>query len=447
MSRGDDEKLHPLSRRAWMSGASGAAAYVAGLGCGEGRGSRWDGRARSPRRTLRVWAHQGQEAENTALRAVAASFARAHQPRSEAVELSFFPDHHYIERLSVAAAARELPDAFELDGPLVARFVDAQLLMPLEPFLSEAELGDFLPSIRTQGSIDGRLYALGAFESAAVLYLDRERLAAAGVTLRPGGAGPPWVEFVDACERLSASGIRAVALHMGESADEWFTYAFSPLIWSGGGRLIDATGTKVRGVLASPENVASLRAWQGLFERGFASSAPVDPDPFGSGAAAMDWSGHWMARQHLARKGRELDVMGLPRFRVEASACGSFCWAISLHTEHAELAGQWLRWVTDSVTGIQPLVAANGGVPARRSAFAAFPEYGQPPYALFREQLERSAHPRPRTRFYGTLTREFAGALRDIARGAAVSTRLERAEREVAAVIARRLGAGRERDG
>ena len=148
------------------------------------------------------------------MRAIAASFGRAHEPRSEAVELSFFPDNHYIERLSIAAAARDLPDAFELDGPLVARFVDARLLMPLEPFFSELDLQDFLPSIRTQGSIDGRLYALGAFESAAVLYLDRERLAAAGATLPPGGGGPPWVEFINACERLTASGIRAVALHM-----------------------------------------------------------------------------------------------------------------------------------------------------------------------------------------------------------------------------------------
>jgi multiple sugar transport system substrate-binding protein len=381
------------------------------------------------------------------LRAIAASFGRAHEPQSEAVELSFFPDNHYIERLSIAAAARDLPDAFELDGPLVARFVDARLLMPLEPFFSELDLQDFLPSIRTQGSIDGRLYALGAFESAAVLYLDRERLAAAGVTLPPGRGGPPWVEFIDACERLTASGIRAVALHMDDSADEWFTYAFSPLIWSGGGRLIDPTGTRVRGVLASPENVASLRAWQGLFERGFASNAPVDPDPFGSGAVAMDWSGHWMARRHLSRQGRALDVTGLPRFGAAASACGSYCWTVSRRAEHGELAGRWLRWVTDSQTGIRPLVAANGAVPARRSAFAAFPEYGHLPYALFREQLETSAHPRPRTPFYGTLTREFAAALRDIARGAAVSTRLERAERDVEAVIARRLGSRRGRDG
>lgn len=430
-----------------MSGTAGAAAYVASLGCGEGRRSRWSGGAAAVRRTLRVWAHQGREAENAALRAIAASFDRVHEPRSDAVELSFFPDHQYIERLSIAAAARDLPDAFELDGPMVARFVDARLLMPLEPFFSEAELHDFLPSILTQGSIDGRLYALGAFESAAVLYWDRERLAAVGATLPPGAEGPQWVDFIDVCERLSAAGIRAVALHMGESADEWFTYAFSPLIWSGGGRLIDATGTVVRGVLASPENIASLRAWQRLFERGFASNAPVDPDPFGSGAAAMDWSGHWMARRHVARKGPELGVSGLPRFRTNASACGSYCWAISLRAEHVELAGSWLRWVTDSGTGIQPLVAANGAIPARRSAFAAFSEYGQLPYALFRRQLETSAHPRPRTAFYGTLTREFAAALRDIAHGAAVSTRLERAERDVDAVIARRPGTRWRRDG
>jgi hypothetical protein len=97
MAQPEDEKRSP-SRRAWMSGAAGAAAYVAGLGCSEGQGSRRSGRAPAPRRALRVWAHQGQEAENEAVRAIVASFGRAIAPQSEAVELSFFPDHHYIER-------------------------------------------------------------------------------------------------------------------------------------------------------------------------------------------------------------------------------------------------------------------------------------------------------------------------------------------------------------
>ena len=85
-----------------------------------------------------------------------------------------------------------------------------------------------------------------------------------------------------------------------------------------------------------------------------------------------------------------------------------------------------------------PIVRANGAVPGRRTAFAAFPEYSSNPYRLFRHQLETIARPRPRTPHYATLTQHVAAALREIARGAGVATRLRLAENQVQAVIDRR---------
>lgn len=422
-----------VPRRSWLTGVTSLALLPT---CRRG--------TQAPH-TLRIWAHQGQEAEHAALRRIAGAFERASDAGGAAVELSFFPDYHLTERLSIAAAVGDLPDVFELDGPLVARFADAGLLAPLERFFSPAELDDFLPSVRAQGSLGGHLYALGAYDSAAVLYYDRERFAAAGVEA-PGLDGFVWPELMAACDKLAASGVRPLAAHVGETNDEWFTYAFSPLLWSAGGRLIDTSGTLVQGVLASSTNVTSLLAWQALFERGFASKAPVDPDPFGNGDAAMDWSGHWMARRHQARKGAALGVMSLPRLgAAPAHACGSFCWSISASARQPELARRWLRWVTSTETGVRPLVEANGAVPARRSAFATFPEYRGLPYALFREQLEHGARPRPKTPFYASLTREFAAALRDIAQGACVERRLMEAEYYVQREIDRRLPAQRER--
>lgn len=398
-----------------------------------------DPRAERAGHVVRVWCHQGQEAENEAMRKIAAAFNAAHAAEGVAVELTFFPDFQFTEKIAIAAAARDLPDAFDIDGPLVARYVAAGLLAPLDPWIGPAERADFLPTILAQGTIDGRLYALGAFDSAAVLYYDRETLGRAGVTPPAGGAGWTWDEFVEACRRLRAAGLEPVALHMNESADEWFTYAFSPVVWSGGGALIGPDGRTVRGVLGSPENIRSVTAWQDLFRAGFAATDPVDPDPFGNGAVAMDWSGHWMARSHLEKKGDRLGAMPLPRVGDQPAApCGSWCWGVSARARNPGLAARWVRWVTDTAHGVVPIVRANGAVPARRSAFAAFPEYSTTPYKLFREQIESFARPRPRTPFYAALTRGFAAAVRDIARGADVATRLRMAELEIQQVIDRR---------
>lgn len=400
-----------------------------------------NGAARDSRQPLRIWAHQGQEAEHQALMAVARAFNESRTGRRGRVELSFFPDFQYGEKLAIAAAASDMPSAFELDGPLVARFADARLLEPLDPFISAAERADFLPTILEQGTISGTLYTLGAFESAAVLYFDRPLFERAGVEPPPPTRAYDWPRLLTTCERLKRHGIEPLTLHMNESADEWYTYAFSPVIWSAGGRLIGSDGVTVRGVLASPENVRSVRNWQLLFERGYAAADPVEPDPFGNGRVAMDWSGHWMLRSHLVRKAERLGIMPLPELGpYPAAPCGSWCWGISSQGEQQALAADWVRWVTSTEHGVVPLIRANAAVPARRSAFADFPEYEQFPHRLLRDQLEHAAHPRPRTPFYASLTQHFAAALRDIARGADVGKRLRSAEQQIARVIERRLG-------
>lgn len=391
--------------------------------------------------SVRIWAHQGQETEHRALQSIAAAFNEAHRDQGWRVELTFFPDFQFTEKIAIAAAAGDLPDGFEIDGPLLARYVDAHLLAPLDAELSASDRADFLPTILEQGTIDGRIYSLGAFDSAVVLYYDKKMFAAARVIPPAGNAAWTWAEFLDACGKLRSAGIEPLAMHLDESADEWFTYAFSPVIWSGGGELISADGRRVAGVLASKVNVHSLTAWQTIFKKRYAATDPVDPDPFGHDKVAMDWSGHWLARTHLEHKGARLGAMPLPRMGEKSVApCGSWCWGISATTKNATVAAAWVRWVTGTDTGIIPMVRANGAVPARRSAFAAFPEYANLPYRLFREQLEHNARPRPHTPFYATLTRHFAGALRDIARGADPATRLSQAENEVQKVIDRRLG-------
>ncbi|MEO8185158.1 MAG: hypothetical protein ABI895_40645, partial [Deltaproteobacteria bacterium] len=97
-----------VPRRTWLRGM-GAAAIVGALGC-QSRAVRASG---GPSRTTRVWAHQGQESENAALRGIAAAFERARESSGGRIELTFFPDHHYTERLGIAAAAHDMPDAFE----------------------------------------------------------------------------------------------------------------------------------------------------------------------------------------------------------------------------------------------------------------------------------------------------------------------------------------------
>jgi len=389
-------------------------------------------------KVIRVWCHQGQEAENRAMRDMVQAFNKAHSPEGVRVKMEFFPDKQYTEKLISAAAVGDLPDALDLDGPLVAQFVQAGLLRPLDPWFDEQVREDFIPTILQQGTIDGKLYALGAFDSALVLYYDKNMLAKAGVEPPPPEQAWEWGQFLHACRQLKEAGRDPLAMHMGDSSDEWFTYAFSPVIWSAGGALISPDGGKVEGVLNLPTNVAALKQWQRIFQEDLAATDPVNPDPFGSGETAMDWTGHWLAPSHLEKKGEALGAMPLPKMGEEKVApCGSWCWGVSSAAEDPDTAVLWVKWATDPIHGIKPIVEANGAIPARKSAFGEFPEYERMPYRLFRQQLLHWARPRPRTPHYATLTQQFAAALRDIARGADVQQRLDEAAQAVQRVIDR----------
>jgi len=428
-----NERQQGTCARAWRR-VLVAAVLAWTAGCGPA--------PRDAAQVVRVWCQQGQEAETRAMREIAAAFNAAHAGHGVEVHLTFFPDHQYTEKVTIAAAARDLPDVLALDGPTVAQFVHADLLRPIAGWFSAEELADFAPAIRAQGEVDGVLYALGAFDSAMVLYYDRDLLAAAGVEPPGDYEGWTWDEFLAACGQLKATGFDPVALHMDLTGDEWYTYAFSPVIWSAGGRLIDEETHQVDGVLNSPLNAATLRRWQEVFARDYADRAPVDPDPFGSGRTAMDWSGHWMARAHLDKKGDRLGAMPLPAMNhAPAAACGSWCWGLTQDARDPDAAALWLRWVVDPVQGILPIVSANGAVPARASAYALFPDYDETPFRLFRHLQETAARPRPRTPFYPTLTQHVAAALRDIARGADPGERLDRAATQVQQLVNRQRGA------
>ncbi len=390
-----------------------------------------------PLRTVRVWFQESSEAEVRALRAIATSFNLAHEHRGARVILEFIPEQDYARELATAFSTATGPDALTLDGALVARYAQTGFITPLDSWFDRNELEDFLPTVREQGTVGGRLYSLASLESAAALYYDREMLSRADVVAPPEGRAWTWPQFLAACERLRAAGVAPVALHL-DASDDAVLSAFSPVIWSGGGELVAGGGRRVRGIIAGPENVASLEAWQTLFEKNYAVVAEPDSDPFAEGLVAMDWNNHFAARSHLRRKGDTLGAMLLPRLGTRSVApCGGWGWAISKRARDPEAAALWIKWVTDLRHGVEPLVRATGGVPARRSAFALFPEYSRPPYRLFRDQLELAGRPRPHTPHLDVIAEGFAAALRDIARGAEVGPRLRSAEDEIAAAIER----------
>lgn len=372
--------------------------------------------------TLAVWAHDGTDAERAVLEQQVAAF-NADQDAVE-VRLRVVPEGDYNDALQTAVASGDLPDVVEVDGPLLAGYVHQDVLVPLDGLLPDRVLDAQLPSLRSQGTLDGRTYAVGAFDSGLGLYADRRALRAAGVAW-PTSAEQAWTarEFTDALGALAARDPdrKVLDVKLNYGVGEWLTYGFAPLVASAGGQLIDPETLSPRGRLDGPATrraLAVLRGWARF----------VDPneedDAFVTRRVPLSWVGHWLYRDYAEALGEDLLVLPLPDLgHGTKTGQGSWTWTVSARDEsHQEAAATFLTYLMQDEEVLRK-AEANGAVPGNTSALATSTLYAEDgPLRLLADQLLRScgdkeptpacvAVPRPVTPGYAALTSQFAQAV------------------------------------
>ena len=190
---------------------------------------------------IEVWAHAGQKRERAVLLDQVSRFNAAHPDLQ--VRLTLIPEGSYNAQVQAAAVAGDLPDLLEFDGPFLYAYVWQGRLRALDRLLPKALLSDLIPSIIAQGTYHDRLWSVGTFDSGLGLYADRARLDRAGIRIPT--LAQPWTlaEFTGIFERLAADDPDGQVMDLKLNyAGEWYTYAFSPMIQSAGGDLIDREG-------------------------------------------------------------------------------------------------------------------------------------------------------------------------------------------------------------
>ena len=220
---------------------------------------------------VNIWAHQGQESEVKAIKQIIDSFNKAHTDIE--AKLTIIPSgfkHSYETKITSAKLSNKLPDVLDVDGPFVAQYAWSGILEPIGDLVTKQMRKDFLPSIIEQGTYKDKLYTLGAFESGLALYYNKKILDDAGIT-------PPtriedawsWDEFIAILGRVKKKGVVPLSLSMEWGPGEWYTYAFTPLIWSSGQRsIISPDGSKTKGYLDSPRAADAMKKFQSLFAQG-----------------------------------------------------------------------------------------------------------------------------------------------------------------------------------
>jgi multiple sugar transport system substrate-binding protein len=380
-----------------------------------------------------LWAHAGQAGERRTLEQQVQAF-NAHAEQIH-IDLTFIPERSYNAQVQAAAIAGELPDLLEFDVPYLYNYAWQGRLQPLEGLLPKALQQDLLPSIRQQGTYQGHLYGVGSFDSGLALYARRSLLEKVGARIPTDPAQAWGVQvFERILTHLAALDPDGAVLDLKLNyPDEWFCYAFSPLLQSAGGDLIERRDYQhASGVLNGAASVAAMAHLQRWLTSGWVDPN-VDDAAFVGGRVALSWAGHWEYRRYHDAFGADLVLVPLPDFgRGSRTGQGSWVWGISRQAKAPALAAKVIDYLLQPPQ-ILAMTDANGAVPATRTAISQSSLYqAGGPLHLFVQQLNQGyAVPRPQTPAYPVISASFRQAFADIRNRMPVQQALDHAAAQI----------------
>ncbi len=389
--------------------------------------------AASAQTELSLWYHgAGNSAERDTLLMIIDDFNASQSDYT--VVLEEFPQQAYNESIVAAALSGTLPDIIDVDGPVMPNWAWSGYMQPLN--LSEGLIDNFLSG--AIGEWQGEVYSVGLWDAAIAMFARRSVLEANNIRIPT--LDNPWTfeEFDGILETLQATGDYEYAFDPGMAwTGEWYPYAFSPLLQSFGGDLIDrSTYLTAEGVLNGEEALAFGNWWQSLFERGLAPGTSQDgadrETGFVDGKYALQWNGNWAALGALEAFGDDALFLPAPDFG-NGPKIGAASWqfGISANSENPDGARAFIEHAIQTQY-LSAFSETTGLIPATPAAAAETPNYASGgPLEVFFELSNQQGLVRPPTPGYVVMALVFEKALADIANGADVQDTLDAAVDEI----------------
>jgi multiple sugar transport system substrate-binding protein len=376
---------------------------------------------------ISLWTHSaGNPQEMGALQKEVAAFNASHNQYQ--VQIQSFPQASYNDSVSAAALAHKLPCLMDMDNPTVANFAYSGYIQPLP--ITDAQVQQMGLMTSAVGRYQGKIYSLGQFDVALTIYARKSILEK--YHIRIPTLDHPWTlsEFNSILSTLKASGAFLYPFDLGAGGTgEWWPYAYSPMLQSFGGDLINRqTYTSADGVLNGPAAVQWGQWFQGLFKNGYVPAKPASNQGFLQGKIALWYDGSWDANNVIQKYGS--DALFLPAVDFGHGpkiGGGSWEWGITSSCSQQQAQGAW-QFIQSLMqpANIAMLNKATGLVPTTPAAAALLPNYAPGgPYRIFFDMLSRFTVMRPATPAYLTISNQFAQAGQAIRDGGDVQTALD----------------------
>jgi multiple sugar transport system substrate-binding protein len=372
---------------------------------------------------LKLWTHSaGNDKEIAVLKDEIAAF-NSSQDKYEVV-YEAFPQGSYNDSVAAASVAGNLPCILDLDQPTVANFAWSKYIQPLP--VSKEMLADL--NTAAQGTYKDQVYSLGQFDVALLIYGRKSVLEQNNIRIPT--LDKPWTmdEFTKALDTLKASGKFEAPFDLNpQYTGEWWPYAYSPMLQSFGGDLIDRTSFQTaEGALNGPDAVKWGEWFQDLFKNGYANPKPADDKGYLQGRVALWYTGSWSADDVVKQVGDDALFLPTVDFGKGPKIGGaSWQWGISASCKEADGAWQFINYLMQPEQ-IAKISNATGLIPTSATAAALTEKYKEGgPYRIFFDMAKNFAVLRPPTPGYLTISSQFEKAGLKIRDGGDVQNALD----------------------
>ena len=381
--------------------------------------------------TLKLWTHNaGNKTELAAINTIVTDY-NASQSKYK-VEVQAFPQDSYNTSVTAAAASKSLPCILDVDAPNVPNWAWAKYLTPLTGL--DDILSKYLPT--TIGKWNNATYSYGYYDVSLAMIALKSVLKANGI--RVATVDKPWTadEFQQALDKLKASGKFKNPLDLGTNATgEWWPYAYSPLLQSFGGDLINRTDFKTAdGVLNGAQAVAWAKWFASMAAQGYMpKKSGTDPSKdFQNGLTGILYSGQWSAADLDKKFGDDVAYMPPADFGKGAHVGGgSWQWAVSANCKNLDGAMDYMKFASQDKY-VAEVAKATFNIPATDAAAAMVPGYEKGgKYDIFRQISAKYALIRPPTPGYPFIATTFTKAAQDILSGADPQKSLDQAVSDI----------------
>lgn len=281
-------------------------------------------------RTITVWLHKSKtEEEGKTYGQLMKKFNDSNivvDGKQVIMDIQYESDAQTLQTKLVAAKKNhELRDVIAVDAPIIATYANNEILIPMEDYLEEDVLNDYVDSVITQSTYKGHLYALSGMDAPAGLYYNKTLLDSVGLTAGTIENPWSWKDLENAMLALKkAKKSYSIQLNRNFGGDSGAMYLYSNLVYSAGGSFVDNNG-KVTGLLNSAQTEAGLTVWESLYKQKSANSwiyTDGSTNAFPAGDCAFEIHGPWLMKTISNYSGGMNDKWGIMPVPVYESASG-----------------------------------------------------------------------------------------------------------------------------